>query len=137
MANGKQKVESSPLLLALMEKRVKVELIDLDHHRIRGGMAVETDYIISVEPTSQAPKGNDPQFESFTLSKTYSAFRTLGHQLKKAADNATGSGERLPPSVQKLAQYCETILHLMETQRTQYLGKVSESGSLALGFSQV
>jgi hypothetical protein len=120
-----QAEETSPLLVALMGKRVKAETIDLDHFRIRGGMAVETDYIIKVEP-----KGNKslsmPDFESFTLSKTYSAFRTLGQQLKKVADAATesSSSDKLPKSVQKLAQYCETVLQLVESQRTQYLGKV-------------
>ena len=115
---------NSPLLVALMGKRVKAETIDMDHFRIHGGMAVETDYIIQVEP-----KGNTslpmPDFESFTLSKTYSAFRTLVQQLKKAADTATASSGQLPKSVQKLAQYCETVHQLVESQRTQYLGKVS------------
>jgi hypothetical protein len=115
--------EASPLLLALMDKRVMAEVVDLDHYRIRGGMAVETDYIIRVEPTS-APRGRDPQIEPFTLSKSYSAFRTLGQQLKKAADEVTSTEERLPKSVQKLAQYCETMVHLVETERTRYLGKV-------------
>lgn len=119
-----KEVETTPLLLAFMNKRVKAEVVDLDHYRIRGGMAVETDFIIRVEPTKEQPKGSDPQFESFTLSKTYSAFRTLGQQLKKAADNATATDESLPQSVQKLARYCETVIHLVETQRTQYLGKV-------------
>ena len=118
--------EQSLLLVAFMEKRVKAEVVDLDHFRIRGGMAVETDYIIKVEP-----KGDNkllasmPDFESFTLSKTYSAFRTLGHQLKKAADEATDEIGNLPKSAQKLAQYCETVVQLVESQRTQYLGKVS------------
>lgn len=89
----KHVAEHSPLLLALMDKRVKAEIIDLDHYRIRGGMAVETDYIIRVEPTDEDPKGNNPQFESFNLCKTYSAFRTLGDQLKKAADAATSTDD--------------------------------------------
>ncbi len=120
----RQPEESSPLLVALMEKRVEAKTIDMDHFRIHGGMAVETDYIIKVQP-----KGNAsllmPDFESFTLSKTYSAFRTLAHQLKKTADAATGSSNMLPKTVQKLAQYCETVHQLVESQRTQYLGKVS------------
>ena len=29
---------NTPLLLALMDKRVKANVIDLDHYRIRGGM---------------------------------------------------------------------------------------------------
>lgn len=114
----------TPLLKALLEKRVKAEVIDFDHYRIRGGMAVETDFIIRVSPTKEPSKG--PQFESFTLSKTYSAFRTFGQQLKKSADNVTAHNEILSRSVQKLVQYCETVLHLVESQRVAYLGKVRE-----------
>ena len=114
-------------MLALKDRRISAEVVDLDHYRMRGGMAVETDYIISVKPTS-GPKNptKNPQIESFTLSKSYSAFRTLGHQLKKAADAVMMSDDDvLPPkSVQKLAQYCESVVHLVEAQRTQYLGKV-------------
>lgn len=113
----------TPLLTALVQHRVKAEVIDLDHYRIRGGMAVETDYIIRVSPTEEPKRG--PQFEAFTLSKTYSAFRTFGQQLKKSADEATCKDENLPRSVQKLVQYCETVSHLVETQKTTYLGKVS------------
>lgn len=114
----------TPFLAALLEKRVKAEVIDLDHYRIRGGMAVETDFIIRVSPTKEPTQG--PQFESFTLSKTYSAFRTFGHQLQKSADRVTAGNEKLSRSVQKLLQYCETVLHLVETQRVAYLGKVGE-----------
>jgi hypothetical protein len=114
----------TPMLRALLEKRVKAEVIDLDHYRIRGGMAVETDFIIRVSPTKEPSKG--PQFESFTLSKTYSAFRTFVHQLKKSADNVTAENEILSRSVRKLVQYCETVLHLVESQRVAYLGKVRE-----------
>ena len=125
MARGE---EESPLLVALMEKRVKAETIDLDHFRIHGGMAVETDYIIRVE--SKGSKASSmPDFETFMLSKTYSAFRTLAQQLKKAADNLTEKSKHLPKSAQRLAQYCETVLQLVESQRTQYLGKVRPYGT--------
>jgi len=118
--------EKSPLLVALMEKRVKAETIDLDHFRIHGGMAVETDYIIRVESKgSTAATSEIPDFEYFLLSKTYSSFRTLAHQLKKSADVATTKSKDLPKSAQRLAQYCETVVQLVESQRTQYLGKVS------------
>ena len=70
---------------------------------------------------------------SFTLSKTYSAFRTLGHQLKKLADEATeDNGKKPPVVVVRLAQYCETVLQLVESQRTQYLGKVRLKIQLAV-----
>ena len=85
-------------------------------------MACDTDYIIRVEPK----EGTNASFESFTLSKTYSAFRTLAHQLKKISDHVMGSGSKsVDDSTKKLAQYCETVSHLVETQRTQYFGKVS------------
>ena len=101
-----------------MERKLTANVIDLDHYRIRGGMAVETDYIIRVEPTEGT------QIESFTISKTYSSFRTLGNQLKKIADNAMATTKTVDESTKKLAQYCETVHHLVETQRLQYLGKV-------------
>jgi hypothetical protein len=87
-------------------------------------MAVETDYIIRVESKGTGPSSM-PDFQTFTLSKTYSALRTLAQQLKKAADEVTGKPDKLPKSAQRLAQYCETVLQLVESQRTQYLGKVS------------
>lgn len=117
--------ECSPLMAALVGKRVKAEVVDVDHYRIRGGMAVETDYIIKVEPVGTGNRSQVPDFEAFELSKTYSSFRTLAQQLKKAADTATNTTERPPLPVQKVAQSCETVLQLVETQRTQYLGKVS------------
>jgi len=114
----------SPLLKALVEKRVQAEVVDVDYYRIGGGLAVETDYIIRVTPTKD-PKGG-PQFESFKLSKTYSAFRTLGQQLKSAA-SVIAKKENLSRSDRKLVQYCETVIHLVETQRVTYLGKVNYS----------
>jgi hypothetical protein len=115
-------VPKSPLLVALMEHRVSASVKDLDHYRVGGGLAVETDFIIRVDPTSE-PKGNDPQFEGFLVSKNYSAFRTLGTQLKKYADAAMTSGVDLPQSAQTVAQYAETVVHLVESQRTQYVGE--------------
>jgi hypothetical protein len=38
------------LLMGLMQHNVEAHITDFDHYRIRGGMAVETDYIISVKP---------------------------------------------------------------------------------------
>jgi hypothetical protein len=118
----RETVEKSALMLALIDHKVVAQVVDLDHYRIRGGMAVETDYIIRVEPTEG---GNGPQFDSFALSKTYSSFRTLANQLKKIADHVMMPGKSVDESTKKLAQYCETVHHLVETQRTQYLGKVS------------
>jgi hypothetical protein len=142
----------SPLLASLMKHHVVAEVAEVDHYRIRGGMAVETDYIICVRYPEAASKSRSPntkeqklssttsssssfaskstpvtdeEFDPFTISKTYSAFRTLAHQLKKAADNVTKSSPSLDPAVVKIAKYCELVTHLVESQRTQYLGKVN------------
>jgi hypothetical protein len=54
----------SPLLDALAAHKVSATVVDLDHYRIQGGLAIETDYIISVEPTEKV--GDDTEtFESF------------------------------------------------------------------------
>ena len=121
-----EQVERTALLQALMDRKLTADVVDLDHYRIRGGMAVETDYIIRVDPMGGA------QFESFTLSKTYSSFRTLGNQLKKIADHAMATTKKVDESTKKLAQYCETVHHLVETQRLQYLGKVRLSIALPI-----
>ena len=127
------------MLMALKAHDVTAEVVDLDHYRIHGGMAVETDYIVSVEPKSSGDavskgslkKNNKNQtedlFDAFTLSKSYSAFRTLAAQLKKAADAHTGSlnSDDLPRNAVKAAKYCELVSHLIESQKTQYLGKVN------------
>mmetsp|Transcript_26426 Transcript_26426/g.62915 ORF Transcript_26426/g.62915 Transcript_26426/m.62915 type:complete len:763 (-) Transcript_26426:94-2382(-) len=131
-------IEETALLLALTDHQIDAKVIDLDHYRIRGGMAVETDYIIRVEPSSSSSArkasagsggsgGGGVQFEGFTLSKTYSSFRTLANHLKKVADRVMTSGEADPEDdeTKKMAQYCETVHHLVETQRTEYLGKVN------------
>ena len=124
MTSPQKATPRSPLLIALMEHRVSASVRDLDHHRMGGGLAVETDYIIRVDP-SCAPRGNDPQFEGFVLSKNYSAFRTFGNQLKKYADAAMTSGVNLPQNAKTVAQYAETVAHLVESQRTQYVGEFS------------
>ena len=109
-----------------MEHRVSATVIDLDHYRIGGGLAVETDYIVRVEPIAE-PQGNSPQIGTFLLSKTYSAFRTFGNQLKKSADAVTSKLDPLPKKIQRLAHCAETVVHLVESERTQYLGKVRSS----------
>lgn len=113
-------------MAALMDHRVSAQVRDLDHYRIHGGMAVETDYIIQVKcaPTGRKRRP-EPDFDTFQLSKTFNAFRTLVHQLHASADAVMTKGvDSLPPKVKQLADYCEMVLHLVESQRTQYLGKV-------------
>jgi hypothetical protein len=112
---------------ALMDHKVSAVLSDLDHYRIHGGMAVETDYIVHVESSSLSSSpssSSSSSFESFTLSKTYGLFRTFAKQLKKIEDGAM-SANTTDETTKKLAQYCETVHHLIESQRHQFLGKVS------------
>mgnify|MGYP000677027571 CR=1 FL=1 len=51
------------LLVGMMHHNVEAHVIECDHYRIHGGMAVETDYIISVKPKSD--KMNHAVFDSF------------------------------------------------------------------------
>lgn len=44
----------SPLLSALAAHQVSASVVELDHYRIHGGWAVETDYIIEVKDTDGA-----------------------------------------------------------------------------------
>jgi hypothetical protein len=130
----KKQLAESPLLEALRDKRVSAAIVDLDHYRFGGGLAVETDFIIHVVSLGAPKTVNGFQFEGFMLSKTYSAFRTLGNQLKKSADAVMNNGDpNLPKSVQKVAQYAETVVHLVDAQRTQYLGKVRKQPVLICG----
>jgi hypothetical protein len=131
MAAGKKQLAESLLFEALRDKRVSAAIVDLDHYRFGGGLAVETDFIIRVEPVGAPNTVNGFQFEGFMVSKTYSAFRTLGNQLKKSADAVMNAGDpNLPKAVQKVAHYAETVVHLVDAQRTQYLGKVRKQSVL-------
>jgi aminopeptidase N len=119
-------------MAGLMDHRVHAQIKDLDHYRIHGGMAVETDYIIQVTCENTGKKTRpEPDFETFSISKTFSAFRTLCDQLHDSADAfmSTGTHSQLPSEtrlkVKKLAQYCEVVMQLIDSQRTQYLGKVN------------
>jgi len=93
-------------------------------YRIQGGLAVESDYIVTVKPAANADQKTG-LFEPFTISKTYSAFRTLGQQLKKAADACRNKKESLPAHVSKVCKYCDLAFNLVDSQRTAYLGKVN------------
>ena len=45
--------EGNFFLNALMSEDVEAVVVDFDHYRIHGGMAVETDYIIAVTSKSK------------------------------------------------------------------------------------
>ena len=128
----------SPLLVALQSHQVTAEVTDLDLHRIGGGLAVETDYIVTVKAIATTNQTPVLSFDPFTLSKSYSAFRALASHLKRVADHYTSSSSTsyqgsskvtneppLPREAIKCAKYCELVSHLIESQKTQYLGKVN------------
>ena len=121
-------VQMTAFSQALTNHKVSAVLTDIDYYRIHGGMAVETDFIIKVESRRNEATSSS-SFESFTLSKTYSSFRTFAKQLKKVSDGVMSSKSRKESqtgeTTKKLARYCETVHHLIESQRHQYVGKAS------------
>jgi hypothetical protein len=58
------------------------------------------------------------------ISKTYSAFRTLASQLKKAAENKLDKDTATKESMTML-KFSQSVEYLVETQKTEYLGKVN------------
>lgn len=61
------------------------------------------------------------------ISKTYSEFRSLAHQLekiKKAITKKKDSWDSLSASAKNIVKLTESINHLVDSQRTEYLGKV-------------
>mmetsp|Transcript_9611 Transcript_9611/g.19383 ORF Transcript_9611/g.19383 Transcript_9611/m.19383 type:complete len:701 (+) Transcript_9611:73-2175(+) len=132
----------SIFLEALRAHNVTAQVVDIDHYRIRGGMAVETDFIIEVSsgkqqqkpPPQQQPLAGEgasalpPVFAPFRLAKTYTAFRSWAQQLKAASHTYTSNSATaasLPHDAVEAANYCELVYHLMESQKTKYLGQVN------------
>lgn len=117
MATSQDKDTPNPLQKALEKSQVKAQVVACDHHRIHGGLAVESDFIVLVYP-------KDPGlFASFALSKTYSAFRSLAHQLEQVV---TSYKEKdIPDACDKALKYSRLVSQLIESQRTHYLGKVN------------
>ena len=121
----------------LIDHKISAVLSDLDHYRSHGGMTVETDYIIRVE-CKNSKRGGGQTFEPFTWSKTYSSFRNFAKELKKIADgfmSSKGRKSNTDETTKKLAVYCETVHHLIESQRHQYVGKVSRSFFILSNFN--
>jgi Protein ENHANCED DISEASE RESISTANCE 2, C-terminal len=136
MTNGKLTYQN-PLMECFKEHRVTAEVFECDHFRIRGGLAVETDYIITVDPIVKSTSTttftiSNPETEvtfiPFVLSKTYSSFRTLAMELKKCSAKIIYNRKDISthsPLLQ-LAQYCDLVYHLVETQQNRtYFGKVN------------
>lgn len=112
----------SPVLTALMGHRVSANVQDLDMYR-KGGVTVETDYIICVEnPTGE-------EFLPFCISKTFYAFRNLAEELKDLADAVMAeewSKEgKTPKNITSLAHCCHAMSRLCDAQRAEYIGKMN------------
>ncbi|GAX22875.1 hypothetical protein FisN_24Lh162 [Fistulifera solaris] len=109
----------NPLQIALEKSQVKAQVVACDHYRIHGGLAVESDFIVLVYP-------KEPElFASFALSKTYSAFRSLAHQLEQVVQNSSHKEQNLADPCDKALKYARLVSQLIDSQRTQYLGKVN------------
>jgi hypothetical protein len=114
--NNSTNTETSTILRACLEHHtVSAHVVDLDYYRT--GVAMETDYIVCVQ--------DDAAFETFYMSKTYSSFRALIRQLKDAVDKHAVTNNTSNTNTSQFAKNCHLIAHLMESQKLQYLGKVS------------
>jgi len=109
---------ASSFLLGLTNHNVEASVVDFDHYRLHGGILVETDYIISVNPK----KPIDGAFESFKISKTYSAFRSLGTKLAEVTEKEADFKSK---DSMTMLQFAQSVDHLIETQKANYLGKVN------------
>lgn len=145
MTTSSNGVVQQPFLDALRKHRVKAEVKNTDHYRVKGGMAVQTDFIILVHQdrrrrsNPETDDGKDEEgllFDPFMVSKTYHSFRKLAESLKSVAaaahkkcwsSTSSSGGKRKSWSISSvnLAQYCEFLEELIESQPTQYLAKVS------------
>lgn len=113
---AEKKENSSPLRAALEGHEVKAIIADVDHIKTLGVVAVETNYIITIESAA-----TPPVFEPFSVSKTYAAFRELACEMQTSVNNF----KSLPPSMDSVAKFCELISTLIESQHVSYLGKTN------------
>jgi len=59
------------------------------------------------------------------LSKTYSSFRSLSSQLKKSAEKSCSKlNGSIPPDLARAIKFAESVNHVVDSQKTEYLGKV-------------
>jgi hypothetical protein len=98
-------------------------------YRVRGlYLAVETDYIIEIQAT-------DGSFGTYRISKQFSEFRSLRHELKAllakkvrhqhANGTSSSSSSSSPSSTTPLGQYCSFLADSIGSEPTSYLGKTS------------
>ena len=115
--------DENSLIKGLVERRITAAVQDLDYFRNTTNLlVVKTNYIIHVKCVT---KDNKPEF-GFILSKTFSAFRTLVDLLSKEAEQVMEEDANRPKKVTQLAQYCVSAFRLIESQSTEYLGKVKD-----------
>lgn len=92
--------DDSLIVKGLRERTTVIRVVDCDHYRIRGGLAVETDYILCIQ------SNNSSSNQSYRISKTFHSFRRLCEQLKPFSETNT---------------FCT----LIEGQKASYFGKVN------------
>lgn len=117
--------DENSLIKGFAERRIAAAVQDLDFFRKNKLMVVQTNYIIHVKCITSDKK---PEF-GFILSKNFSAFRTLVDLLCQEAKQVMEENDDQPKKVTRLAQYCDVASRLIESQSTEYLGKVRERES--------
>ena len=130
-AHGAEKetfADENSLIKGLVERRISAAVQDLDFFRKNKLLVVETNYIIHVKCITNDMK---PEF-GFILSKNFAAFRTLVDLLYKEAEQVMEENSDQPQKVTRLAQYCDVAFRLIESQSTEYLGKVRTSSFLSI-----
>lgn len=113
------------LMDCFKEHCITAEVIDCDHYRIRGGLVVETDYILHVQPVIDQCPSQTILFEPFFLSKNYTEFRTLASELLKTSQKILRQQTQPHNDIIQLCRFCETAHNLIDSERTKYIGKVN------------
>ena len=104
---------------ALVARSVSAAVVDVDHCRPHFGVSLETDYIIEVRSTSA-------EFDTFRISKTYSAVRTLASDLRRAA-KLVRSTETDGSAVSGVTRIAQSVSVLVDKEAGRHLGRVSYS----------
>lgn len=125
-AKGSIENSDQPLLDALRKLQVVASVMHLDHYSVKGGVAIDTDFIILIRHQPQTEE--EVLFEPFMVSKTYHEFRNFASELDKAVIQAKkGTPSSPSEEVQKLMQYCALVVNLIDSSKAQYLGKLSSA----------
>eukprot|EP00521_Asterionellopsis_glacialis_P016460 CAMPEP_0195305208 /NCGR_PEP_ID=MMETSP0707-20130614/35894_1 /TAXON_ID=33640 /ORGANISM="Asterionellopsis glacialis, Strain CCMP134" /LENGTH=700 /DNA_ID=CAMNT_0040369267 /DNA_START=63 /DNA_END=2165 /DNA_ORIENTATION=- len=122
----------SPVLQALLKRSLEASVSECDHYRVHG-LAVETDYIISVKLSDNQSMDKNMYFDPYITSKTFSSFRTLAQELEDVVKGLTKTSkaddtwDSLSASVKSSIQLANDVQRLVDSQRTAYLSKVNFS----------